>query len=112
MTPQRRPKRRRPVNRYRHPDHRYYLARCLARYRDEAGLTNAEIAKRLDVCAPAVTNWMNAFRCPPPAMLRSVLEILAVSEDRLRRDMEGFGYRLTPPSPVGPTWWERAEVRP
>lgn len=55
----------------------------IARCRKERGLTQQELAEKLNISYQAVSKWENAQTAPDICLLPSVAEILGVSTDRL-----------------------------
>ncbi len=74
------------------------FARRLKRLRREAGLTQEELGRRLEVSRSAVANWEKGVRCPSPVTMRRIAVLFNVSSDYLCGRSEGR--RNTVISPV------------
>ena len=65
----------------------------LLRLRTSAGLSQAEIAERMDVSAPSVSSWENGRVRPKPGRIAKLADILGVQTSELLEDVaapEGF----------------------
>lgn len=65
----------------------------LLRLRTSAGLSQAEIAERMDVSAPSVSSWENGRVRPKPGRIAKLADILGVQASDLLEDVpapEGF----------------------
>lgn len=58
----------------------------IAALRLKAGLTQYELAKRLDVTSMAVSHWESGRREPPLSMLRKIAAVLGVRVCELIED--------------------------
>lgn len=67
------------------------LGANIARYRKERGLTQRELADRLNISCQAVSKWETGQTAPDLCLLPAIAEILRVSTDRMMGCFHDFG---------------------
>lgn len=66
----------------------------IARYRKEQGLTQEDIAKKLNISCQAVSKWENGYSSPDVSLFPSLASILSVSIDKIM----GYSHNFDPRS--------------
>lgn len=64
-------------------DHRKVVARYLDREMNRLGLSQSELARRIDVRPSVVNRWVNGERLPLPESIEALAEALNANPDRL-----------------------------
>ena len=59
------------------------LAKNIARFRKDAGMTQEELADKLDIARPAVARYERGNRKPTPERLSELADALGVTTDAL-----------------------------
>lgn len=73
------------------------LGERIAKFRKHSGMTQEELAQRLDVSGQAVSKWENDISCPDIMALPLLADIFGVSVDELIRGEEKPEARVLPP---------------
>lgn len=65
------------------------IGKNIAALRKKNGMTQEELANKLNVSAQAVSKWENESSCPDISLLEDIADIFSVSVDALIRSAEG-----------------------
>ena len=61
---------------------------AIKRRRQELGMSQADLARKLGITQIAVSNWENGYNCPKSTRLKDVADALGCTVDELLRKEE------------------------